>query len=303
MDAAKAKTKAKKKRYQAAVPQVRMELSKQVLRAQRYLGLLPKMSGDPALDMSSISLSSVDPSSPPPHNFDLDVIFIAIDVEAFEHSPKVVTEIGVATLDTRDLQNEVSGPAGLEWQKPIRARHFRIIEYKHLINQDFCEGCPDAFEFGDSEFVSKDNIASVLTSCFHQPFSKQGGQAAPTREEEERRNVVLVGHNVGQDIDYMHEIGFSILNRGNLLQVLDTSVMFKTYNRESQKTALGKILYHFDITGVRPHNAGNDAVYTLWALLAICVKQASEPGSEDAEKRHKKILAKRIETATETAKD
>jgi len=30
----------------------------------------------------------------------------------------------------------------------IRARHFRINEYKHVHNTDFVHGCADRFEFG-----------------------------------------------------------------------------------------------------------------------------------------------------------
>ena len=51
------------------------------------------------------------------------------------------------------------------------------------------------------------------------------------------------------------------------------------------------------------HNAGNDAVYTVWAMLAICVKEAEERGTQNAKQRHGKNVAKQTETAIEQAKE
>lgn len=308
VEAAAKKTKAKKKMNQQATIQRRQENVRQVLRAQRYLGLLPKKDEDLMPDMTGLSLSAIYPTEPPPHPFDLDVIFIAIDVEAYERLPKVVTEVGVATLDTRDLRGKAPGPVGGDWQKHIRGRHFRIIEHKRLINRDFCVGCPDDFEFGKSEFVGMDKIASALTGCFHQPFSKpqdngSAGVGSEAGTTEEKRTIVLVGHNVGQDIDYLHKIGFGVLNRGNLLETMDTSVMYRSYAHEPNPSALSKILYHFNLEAWRPHNAGNDAVYTIMAFLAIAVKAASERGSEEAAEKHEEKVAKKTEVAIEQAKE
>lgn len=47
---------------------------------------------------------------------------------------------------------------------------------------------------------------------------------------------------------------------------------------------------------------GNDAVYTIWAMLAICVKAASDRGSEEQRKKHDENMQKRTETAVEQAK-
>ena len=40
----------------------------------------------------------------PPNDFDAMVILISVDVEAFEFNQKLVTEIGISTLDTVDLR-------------------------------------------------------------------------------------------------------------------------------------------------------------------------------------------------------
>lgn len=50
-------------------------------------------------------------------------------------------------------------------------------------------------------------------------------------------------------------------------------------------------------------NLGNDAVYTIWAMLAICVKAASDRGSNEQRKKHEESLQKRTEAEVELAKE
>ncbi|TKA74428.1 hypothetical protein B0A55_06208 [Friedmanniomyces simplex] len=337
----KAKSKAKKKANQQVAIQRRQEMSKQVLRAQRYLGLLPKKDDDLLTSMNNLTIPPLDPNTAVPHPFEQDVIIIAIDVEAYERSPKTITEVGVATLDTRDLRGEAPGADGGDWRRHIRGRHFRVVEYKHLRNHEFVEGCPDAFrgEFGTSEFVAREELPSVLTSCFHQPFSRREVDPATvaTEEEssgpdtlneansrstekqssspdtstevnstatpEEKRTIVLLGHDINQDITYLHSIGFSVLNRSHLAEPLDTATMFKSYTRDNNATSLGRVLLHFDIDGWYLHNAGNDAVYTMQALLAIAVRAAAGRGSEEAGRKVGEALEKRTADAVEMAKE
>lgn len=134
VDAANAISKAKKKTdklktFQNAIVQ-RQDMVRQSLRAQRYLGLLPKSDLSSQMpDISILSISApVDVSKPVPHAFDMDAIFIAIDLEAYESPPRMVTEIGIATLDTRDLKGVAPGEIGKEWHSLIRGRHVRVAE-------------------------------------------------------------------------------------------------------------------------------------------------------------------------------
>jgi hypothetical protein len=76
------------------------------------------------------------------------VVFVCVDIEAYERNNNFITEIGVATLDTDDLVDVVPGEGGANWMELIRAKHFRINEYKHLNNTEFVQGCADRFEFG-----------------------------------------------------------------------------------------------------------------------------------------------------------
>lgn len=260
-------------------------------------------------DLSVPSISPIDVSKPAPHAFDEDAVIIAIDVESFERAHHLITEVGVATLDTRDLLDVPPGRVGEEWHKHIRGRHFRIIEHKHLNNTDFVRGCADRFEFGTSEFVSLANMPHFLASCFNEPFSKVpdvqdfpalGDSVGP---ETPKRKIILLGHDIDQDINYLRKLGFSPLNRGNLLEVLDTAHMYRAYTREPNAKSLGGILYDFDLTGWHLHNAGNDAVYTVQAMLAMCVKDASERGDSEVEKQREAAIQAKEAAAIEHAKE
>jgi hypothetical protein len=86
--------------------------------------------------------------SPLPFKTEDSVIFICVDVEAWERNHKLITEIGIATLDTADIISLAPGKGGANWASVIRARHFRIKEHNHLKNYNFVDGCADRFQFG-----------------------------------------------------------------------------------------------------------------------------------------------------------
>lgn len=214
------------------------------------------------------------------HDFADDAIFISVDVESFEFSHDKVTEVGISTIDTRDLRNVAPGPRGIDWRPLIRSRHFRISEYAHLINRRYVKGCPDAFDFGNSEFVPLRSLPKVIADCFKQPFSARSRQAV-SREE---RNIVFVGHDAKTDISYLRKIGYDVTNLRNLKGVLDTAPLYTAHMRlgKPNPPSLGKIIHDMDMTAWNLHNAGNDAVYTLQCVLALVVSEAERGPFEAA---------------------
>jgi hypothetical protein len=77
-----------------------------------------------------------------------DFVLVCFDVEAIERPPNPISEIGIAILDTRDIAKTAPGPAGQEWWPLIKAHHLRVRELSALVNRDYVQGCPDAFNFG-----------------------------------------------------------------------------------------------------------------------------------------------------------
>ena len=185
--------------------------AKSVKRAQRYLGLRPKVNAAPISQMASTTswsdaqqlhqdylkrsgaiLDPIDVTITAPFPFDQEVIIISIDVEAYERDHRKVTEVGVSTLDTLDLIDLPPGEGGQNWINQIRSRHFRVRERSHLVNKDFCGGDGNAFVFGRSEWVSlnKDEAAQVVDECFEYPFSTAFKQAPEVSADSENEKPI-----------------------------------------------------------------------------------------------------------------
>ncbi len=112
-----------------------------VKRVQRYLGLRGKVTTAEPSGVLDLSL-------PMPKRPDSTVLFVAIDVEAWEKNHDLITEVGIATLDTADIANVAPGDGGKDWFPLIRARHVRIKENSWAENNHYVHGCADRFSFG-----------------------------------------------------------------------------------------------------------------------------------------------------------
>lgn len=97
-----------------------------------------------------------------------------------------------------------------------------------------------------------------------------------------KRNLIFVGHDVGADIGYLRQLGYDPFNLSNLLETVDSATMFRFLRREPNIRSLGSILAELGITGWNLHNAGNDAVYTLQAMLAIAIMANQEKPDREA---------------------
>lgn len=136
-------------------------------RVQRYLGLRERQkevdewgmkisaptSGDGLAkieaDLAKLNIKTqIDVTKPVPFDQESSVVFICVDVEAYEKNHRLITEIGIATLDTADIASIAPEERGTNWFSAIRARHFRIKEYGHLNNTEYLQGCADMFRFG-----------------------------------------------------------------------------------------------------------------------------------------------------------
>ncbi|OAP59156.1 hypothetical protein AYL99_06454 [Fonsecaea erecta] len=363
----------------------------QLRRAQRYMGLRRKTSQiqhpDPSmpwdeqeqfhqqqLKRAHLILDPLDLSAPVPYPFEAEPVIIAIDIEAYERSHNLITEIGISTLDTLDLVNIPPGPSGKNWTDQIRSRHFRIKGREHLINKDFCVGDPNSFHFGKSEWVDLKDAVAKVDSCFEWPFSvahkhvsiidpwdvepdgsrkenKVQRQLPPILEgaavasvlyglgdqdaithavkfaKENKsatevlqrgpkgRNIILVGHDVGKDVAYLRDLGSKIFTSSwatypigamdimangegssktlaSIIDTLDTAPLYRILKEEMQNRNLASIMKDLGLPCYFPHNGGNDARYTLEALVAMLIEarlkddRKQEKGAEE-EERHK----------------
>ncbi|ROW17571.1 hypothetical protein VPNG_00779 [Cytospora leucostoma] len=231
----------------------------QTKRIQRYMGLREKVSP------SAEKLTIIDVNEAAPFLNEGEVVFICVDVETYEKSPGLVTELGFAILDTQDLVGVPPGEGAQNWFKLIRAHHLRIKEYSYMKNTEFVMGCPDSFVFGTSEFVPIDKVLKAIEEIMS-PKSPTG----------ELRKVVLVGHDVNQDIALLDSIDFDVYEMRNLLEVVDNQKLHQHRHRFYNGQGLSAVLAGLDIAYMYLHNAGNDAVYTLQSLLRLAVLKRQE---------------------------
>ena len=213
--------------------------------------------------------------------------FVSLDVEAFEFNQRLVTEIGISTLETPDLRGVQPGAGGREWATKMYSRHFRIHEHRHRLNKRHVQGCPEDFQFGQSEWISERDVPSILVECF---------QTRPSVLKTNAK-IVLVGHDLAGDRKYLLGLGFDVNQM--ISDCIDTSDIYKASRRDGKQRSLGSILLHHDIPARYLHNAGNDAAYTLRVMLAIALDVAQNNGIAEYWRVEK---CRRIDAACELAK-
>lgn len=108
---------------------------------------------------------------PAPFRTDDSVRFVCVDVEAWERATHIVTEVGLAILDTRDIRGVPPGGVGYgyNWFPLVKSYHFRIREHIDKVNHQFVAGCPESFHFGFDLLSKLKNRAYIL--CVVSPIS------------------------------------------------------------------------------------------------------------------------------------
>lgn len=175
----------------------------------------------------------------------------------------------MSIFDTRHC-SDAPGANAESWLPKITTRHLIIKEYKKLVNKKFIKGCPDKFNFGISELVALRNVHAILANIVTNPTAESELSLQP-------RKVILVGHGLKNDTDYLKSLGFSLAAYKNVTHKMDT----QTLAGGSKKTQIGleRLILALGIKPDNLHNAGNDAAYTLQALLLIGYQHNADPSA------------------------
>jgi len=187
-----------------------------------------------------------------------DVIFVSIDFEAGSTCAKEdnqsLSEIGIATLDTRDVNNSEIVSTNT------------IISRQYYVEKNYDMGprmlCPPQFLFGKQSIVSLAEDVRILKRLLY-----LDGKAP-----EETRKVVLVGHGFNRDLKVMKRLGLDVEQAPCLLDIIDTSYLaMEVYGRSSQPR-LERLVEILGISGKNFHTAGNDTNFTLRAMLLLACR-------------------------------
>ncbi|PYH45477.1 uncharacterized protein BP01DRAFT_398403 [Aspergillus saccharolyticus JOP 1030-1] len=259
-------SKNKKKPNAAQKLQQRIEIEHRqketLLRAQQYLGMRPAGPID-----ESLKYLPLNPDAVAPFAFWKGPVFVSVDVEWNERCHTQITEVGLSVLDTRKLHDmRPSSTDGVLWRRAIQSQHWRVREYSHIVNNDFVSGCPGNFLFGDSKFVGLEQLKGVVQEAF-----QHAAVAEKKQDESKDRHVVLVGHNLAADLEHLRRIGVSLEMMKDCLDTasLDCFMRADPQQQPVQPRSLGAVVTDLGLEPWHLHNAGNDARYSLEALVAI----------------------------------
>ncbi|KAK8201054.1 hypothetical protein BKA81DRAFT_364988 [Phyllosticta paracitricarpa] len=182
-------------------------------------------------------------------------VFMCLDLEAWEHKQDFILEVGLTILD---LQKVSTYPHCKPWEllEHLDYQHYIVKRHRHRINKVYSRGCPNMFLFGESTVNSAQQIATKLNKGI-------------AREKNfSDRPIVLVGHDFPSDERYLETIGVSARNWRNTVGIVDTK---KIAEMESFPGKLERMLDRFRVPTPCAHNAGNDAAYTMHALLLFAL--------------------------------
>lgn len=168
---------------------------------------------------------------------------VAVDIEAFERSSDLVTEVGFAIYDPREQ--------GATLLPNIRTVHLIIKEHFHKKNGRFVPDNSHRCLLGRSHIVDLKQCSTFITEVFRRYF--------------EEDKAVLVGHGIRSDLKWLRTL---VSNVPENCPIVDSTAIHKL-SRKSNGSLEG-ILRQVEIPCGRLHNAANDAFYTLQAVMAWC---------------------------------
>ena len=85
--------------------------------------------------------------------------------------------------------------------------------------------------------------------------------------------IVLVGHGLSGDIKSLRHLGIDIYGLPNMCETVDTKDLHSHLRKTDNGVSIKSLLSEFGLPYRYLHNAGNDAVYTMQALLAIILQK------------------------------
>ncbi|KAJ5188698.1 hypothetical protein N7491_005019 [Penicillium cf. griseofulvum] len=259
-------------------------------RAQAYFGLRPAFQPNvPQPSFTNGQVDAIDVLKPVKWTFQDAPIFICIDLEWMDRYGWL-TEVGISTLDMMDLQGVVPGDYGHMWMKQVRSRHLRVAEYRNWVNSTYSTGCPGSFRFGKSEMIASAEVGKVVDAAFHPPYMVPLKDEMVPSYKNQKRTVILVGLDLHGDIMHLQKAGSKVfINKDGpssvIRETFDVAELYRVEAGESQKRGLRALLGILNILSPDLHNAGNDAHYTLHALVRMMLRVAGEKpwGYESAE--------------------
>jgi hypothetical protein len=152
--------------------------------------------------------------------------------------------------------------------------HLRPNEYKKLVNYRYVKGCPDGFNFGESTSIPLGDAGKILQRIFNDPSRIHEACDFDTIIADVEPAIMLIGHDLKGDVGYLNKLGFA---PSHVAGRFDTQRLARISKKSPP--GLSKLLTALSINATNLHNAGNDAAYTLQALVGVAVQEFRQPGN------------------------
>lgn len=173
---------------------------------------------------------------------------ICVDLEAFEFNTKIVTEVGISIYDPVKEATSLF--------PSIVNIHIILEETKHLRNGSFVHDHKDNFLGGNSLMLKQSVAVDFIQTLFNYYFKDR---------KEMGYETAFVAHNGSGDIRWLNQLGVQTPEKFKLLDTQNIHAASHGQNGNS----LGALLKRCHVPHSFLHNAGNDAYFTLVALLKI----------------------------------
>jgi DNA polymerase III epsilon subunit-like protein len=204
-----------------------------------------------------------------------DACFVCLDIEAFEDDHSIITEIGIATLDTQETPDETYNDFPY-WFAKIRSGHYRIIEHSRFKNRKYVKGREEHFNFGTTAWIRLEDAPKLVRRIFKNPSVVQDAAELDKEPDDVHRQIIFVGHGIRNDSKFLNKLGIRLDNTYNIVRSIDTQIA--AGGTKKTQVGLQRLLQVLEIEASNLHNAGNDATYTLQALVAMAEEEHREPG-------------------------
>lgn len=223
-----------------------------------------------------------------------DALLVSIDLEVSrdertkllqspDHRPHI-KEYGIAVLDTRELTG-VTDEQSLG--QLVSTRHYstRPLESPRRKNGVAIRECI----FSSTVQVDQDELPSIIDRSLR--VEDKNVNAPQTCF----RNIAIVGHSVKRDLRILQFLGIDIFSMVPLMVILDTHSMARDILGPTSTRLGGHApINAFTLTAILTelgcphkqtelHNAGNDAAYTLFALIGPAIRSSQARNLSDVE--------------------
>lgn len=218
---------------------------------------------------------------------DGDAVIFSIDFEAlccekltdgeYRYSP--VTEVGIATLDLRQLKGQ-AGDRGKNWHRLINASHLIVNEYCDHYGNDFrrpwCKPDPYRFAFGQSKFIAEEDVSAVVGALYKE--AREQNRTSEEMESQQLREVIVLTWDSTLEESIANRLGLAVFTESRTSAFdLQKHALFSDYfgngdkrgkSSEAACDSLGIATCSIRF-GSLHHCGGNDAVFTLHKFLAL----------------------------------